>query len=350
MKLWLMRLATALAVAFLIFTLINASWLAPEPKGSVKLIAHRGLAQEFPREGAEHDTCTATRIEEPYHPYLENTAEGTLRAFKFGVPMVEVGIAPTADGEIVLFDDRTLDCRTDGSGLLREKTLAQLKAVDIGYGYTADGGETYPFRGKGVGAMPSLEEMLAILPRRARLLYDLKSGDPAEADLLAGKLAAAGRDPVEARDAFHGHADSVARIRELYPEAWAWSAEGTKACTRDYLLLGWSGYLPQSCRGGTMVVPLNYQFPFWGWPNRLIARMEAHGGRVIMTGDYSSDQPHIGLMLPEQFGEVPSSFNGYLWVDDAYALTPALHSRFDNRTQEEIDATVAALERRRAAQ
>jgi len=29
--------------------------------------------------------------------------------------------------------------------------------LDIGYGDTADGGKSWPFRGKGVGMMPSLE-------------------------------------------------------------------------------------------------------------------------------------------------------------------------------------------------
>ena len=30
-----------------------------------------------------------------------------------------------------------------------------------------------------------------------------------------------------------------------------------------------------------MIVPLNYQWAFWGWPNRLLARMEAGVARSL---------------------------------------------------------------------
>lgn len=350
MKKYLRYAAFALAVAFLVLTVTNASWMAAEPKGAVKLVAHRGLAQIVPRDGVDEEGCTAAQIEEPYHPYLENTVEGAVRAFKLGTQMVEVDIAPTADGEIVLFGDRALDCRTDGTGPVSEKTLEELKALDIGYGYTADGGETFPFRGKGVGKMPEIGELLGRLKHRERLMFNFSSSDPAEADLLAEKLAEAGRDPVKKRDAFYGEPQAVARIREIYPDAWAWSREEAEQCSRDYILYGWSSYLPQSCRGRTMIIPLDNQFAFWGWPNRLVSRMEEHGGEIIVTAPYESGQPIAGITLPEQFGEVPASFNGYLWVDDAFALTPALYPSRDTRNQEEIDAAWEAMKQRRAAQ
>ena len=349
MKSRLKRIAFAVAIAFLALTILNASWIAPEPKEPVKLIAHRGLAQEFPRAGVDRDTCTATLIEQPYHDYLENTLAGVQRAFKLGVSMAEVDIAPTSDGELVLFHDWTLDCRTDGSGPVRDKTLAELKALDIGHGYTADGGKTYPFRGKGVGQIPEIGELLSHLYGRERLMFNFKSDNPAEADLLAAKLKEAGRDPVRKRDAFYGHPAPVARIRELYPDAWAWSVEGARQCSSDYVLYGWTGYLPQSCRGETMVIPLNRQYAFWGWPNRLIDRMDSHGGHVIVTGPQVDGEPNTGLILPEQFTQVPSSFNGYIWIEDAFTMQPALRSGYDDRTVQEWEASEAALKRRRAA-
>ena len=99
-----------------------------------------------------------------------------------------------------------------------------------------------------------------------------------------------------------------------------------------------------------MVIPLNSQWMFWGWPNRLIGRMEAYGGKIIVTGPYESGEPNSGLTLPEQFTEIPNSFNGYVWVEDTFNLAPALFPRFDDRSQAEIDAGQAALERRRASQ
>ena len=349
MKVWLRRAGFALAIVFLGLTLINASWLAPAPKGAPKIIAHRGLYQLYDKAGVGRDTCTADRIYPPYHDYLENTLPSILRAQKLGAWMVEVDIAPTADDELVVFHDWTLDCRTDGTGPVRDATLAELKALDVGYGYTADGGKTHPFRGKFTGAMPTFGEVARSLPQRGRMMINFKSKDPGEADLLAAKFKAAGRDPVAAGDGFYGHEAPVARIREIYPDAWAWSNQGAKQCSRDYVAMGWSGYLPESCRGETLIVPLNYQWPFWGWPNRLIARMEEYGGRVIVVGPIGGDRPR-GLTLPEQLGEIPASFNGYVWVEDAFTIVPALITRFDDRTQAEIDAAEAALERRRGAQ
>ena len=346
MKRWLRYGAFVLAVAFLILTLVNASWLAPDPVGAPKLIAHRGLSQLYDKAGVERDTCTADRIEQPVHGYLENTIDSVLRAQKLGAWAVEVDIAPTADGELVVFHDWGLDCRTEGTGDVRDATLEELKTLDAGYGYTPDGGKTFPFRGKFESAIPTFEEVAQALPPRGRLMINFKSKDPAEADLVSAKLAAIGRDPAVSRDGFYGHAGPINRIRELHPEAWAWEQAGAKVCSQDYIAYGWTGYLPQSCRGGTMVIPLNYQWAFWGWPNRLIARMEEHGGRVLIVGPTGDNRPR-GLDLPEQLGEIPASFNGYVWVEDGWAILPALYPSFDTRTPEEFERLQAGLERRR---
>lgn len=350
MRPWLRWTGIGLALAFLVLTFINASWLAPEPKSSPKLIAHRGLYQLYDREGLERDTCTADRIYDPYHRYLENTVPSVLRSFKMGVWMVEVDIAPTKDGELVVWHDWTLDCRTDGTGPVRDATLAELKTLDIGYGYTADDGQTHPFRGREfVGAMPTFEELGQALPARARLMINFKSKDPKEADLIAAKMAAIGRDPVEAGDAFYGHEGPIGRIRELFPTAWSWDQKAARRCSEDYVLYGWSGYLPESCRGETLLVPLNYQWAFWGWPNRLIARMQGYGGRVIVIGPVGDNLPR-GLTLPEQLTEIPESFNGYVWIEDAFTIAPALIESRDNRNFDEVEASKAALETRRARQ
>lgn len=345
MKRWLRYAGFALAVAFLALTVLNASWLAPEPKGSVKLIAHRGLHQLYDHAGVERDTCTADRIEPPAHDYLENTARSIARAAKLGAYVIEIDVAPTVDGGIAVFHDWTVDCRTDGSGEVRDMTMAELKALDAGYGYTADGGETYPFRGQGVGAIPTLAEAIRAAGR-ARLLYNFKGRDPAEADLLAAALRGAGRDPEAAGDGFYGAAAPVARIRELYPEAWAFSLEGAKACTRSYAMWGWFGIVPEACENGTLMVPLDRQWAFAGWPNRLTARMEQAGARVVVIGPQGEDRA-TGLEFPEQLGEIPASFNGYAWVEDGFTVIPALINRFDDRSQAEIDAAQAALQRRR---
>lgn len=348
MKRWARRLGAILAIVLLVLTVVNASWLAPEPKGGPKLVAHRGVHQLYDHAGVGRDTCTATRIEQPSHPFLENTLPSMQEAVKSTAQMVEVDIAPTADGEIALFHDWSLDCRTDGTGPVREATLAELKALDAGFGYTADGGKTFPFRGTGLGMIPSLGEAAAALPNTP-MIYNFKSKNPAEAELLARKLREAGRDPEAMGDGFYGHPAVVARARELFPDSWAFSADEAEACSKAYVLYGWTGILPAACKGGTLVVPLDRQFAFWGWPNRLIARMEAHGGRVLVVGPIGDPDAPRGLTLPEQFGEIPDSFNGYVWVEDIWNLGPALRPSRERRSVEQQLAGQAAVERRRAA-
>ncbi len=345
MRSWLRRIAFIVAAILLILTFVNASWLASRPVGSVKLIAHRGVYQLFDHAGVDRDSCTAVRIEKPVHDMLENTARSMRAASLIGADMVEIDIAPTADGRIAVFHDWTLDCRTNGTGEVRSKTLAELQALDIGHGYTADGGKSFPFRGLGKDHMPSLEEALAALPNTP-IIFNFKGRDPSEADQLAAALRRARRNVAERHDAFYGDAGPVDRIATHFPGALRFTKEGAKACTKAYLAYGWTSIVPESCRNGVIMVPLNYQWAFWGWPNRLIQRMNSVGAKVIVIGPHGGDEAG-GLTLPEQLGEIPSTFTGYVWVDDIWTVGPALRPQRDYRTQAQIDAAEQGLERRR---
>src|SRR5690606_9734583 len=105
------------------------------------------------------------------HPFLENTIPSMEAAFEAGADLVELDIQLTKDGEFAVFHDWTLECRTEGKGVIRDHTMQVLKQLDIGYGYTADNGETYPFRGKGTGLMPTLDEVLSQFPEQSLLLH-----------------------------------------------------------------------------------------------------------------------------------------------------------------------------------
>jgi glycerophosphoryl diester phosphodiesterase len=232
---------------------------------------------------------------------------------------------------------------------VREASLAELRSLDAGHGYSADG-ETFPFRGKGA-RIETLAEVARAMPRRGRLMVHLASDNPALVEGIAAAYRKAGRDPVEAEDAFYGPAEAIAAIRDLFPGVWAFNPDAARQCTADYIAQGWSGFLPESCKGRTMLIALGEQALLWGWPNRLIARMGAHGGRIVIEGPQASAAgPIAGVTLPEQLTQIPASFNGYIWSGDAFTTLPALITRFDDRTQEEIDASQAALERRRASQ
>ncbi|MEA1015443.1 glycerophosphodiester phosphodiesterase family protein [Sphingosinicella sp. LY1275] len=313
--------AIALAAFAVIVSLLNASWIAPRPTGKLILVAHRGIAQQFDRTGIDNQTCTATRIRPLEHNFIENTLFSMRHAVRLGADVVELDVAPTADGQMVVFHDWTLDCRTDGKGEVRAHKLADLKRLDIGYGYTADGGRTFPLRGRGVGAMPAVEDVLQGMGRTP-LMFNFKSRDPNEADLLLAAFARAGVKP-DQRHSFYGHPAVVARMKQHVPDAWTFTKEGAKTCLVDYAKLGWTGFMPESCRDTTVFVPLNYQWAIWGWPNRFLARMAEANSRVILMGDYK-DGIGAGIERPEQLADVPRAYRGYLWVEDFYNVGRAL--------------------------
>jgi glycerophosphoryl diester phosphodiesterase len=130
-----------------VITLNISSLLVPQPAGAPILLAHRGIAQRFDMNDVRNDTCTAAHMLPPTHGYLENTNPSMDASFRAGADIVEFDIHPTTDGKLAVFHDWTVDCRTDGKGVTREHSLAELKRLDIGHGHTADGGKTFPFRG-----------------------------------------------------------------------------------------------------------------------------------------------------------------------------------------------------------
>ena len=308
------------------FTLSNASWLAPDPAGKRTLIAHRGVSQLFDHSGVGRDTCTATRIRAPEHDYIENSLPSIRAAIGRDANMVELDIAPTKDGQIAVFHDWTLDCRTDGKGPIRDATMDELRKLDIGYGYTADGGQSFPLRGKGVGMMPSFDEVLSQLGHLS-LLINFKSPDPKEAEMVLAAFARAGIDPNDGRFGFYGKGKPIEIIREKAPKAWAMDPDSAKACTTDYVKYGWSGWYPPSCVGNTIIVPLNRQWAFWGWPKRLQARAAAHDTRVLLVGDQDDKANGLGLHNVYQLQKIPAAFTGYVWIEDIYNLVPALRPR-----------------------
>jgi glycerophosphoryl diester phosphodiesterase len=77
--------------------------------------------------------------------------------------------------------------------------------------------------------------------------------------------------------------------------------------------------------------------------------MDAAGAHVVVTGPQDEPRGADGLDLPEQLGEIPSTFNGYVWVDDIWNLGPALFPSVDVRSAAERKAGDVAIERRRAA-
>ncbi len=76
----------------------------------IYVTAHRGWLNRFP----------------------ENTMEAFVAAAELGVDQIETDVRITADNQLVLIHDARVDRVTDGTGLVRDMTLAQLQKLDAG--------------------------------------------------------------------------------------------------------------------------------------------------------------------------------------------------------------------------
>lgn len=322
-KRWIALGALALVGAGLF--IVNASVFA-RPSGELTLLAHRGVSQRFAREGLTNETCTATRLLPITHGFLENTLPSMRAAFEAGADIVEIDIHPTTDGEFAVFHDWTVDCRTDGHGVTREHTMAELRALDIGYGYTADGGRSFPFRGQGASQMPTLREVLAAFPE-ARFLVNFKSNDPGEADALLTYLDATPGANL-ARLSFYGSAPAD-RLREVRPDWRIVSRASLMRCARDYLITGWFGATPDPCRNTILFVPANYGWLAWGWPNRFLARMQAANTEVFVVAPIRrGERPGVnGVDDAATFAQVPRGWRGGVTTDAIEVIGPLARAR-----------------------
>jgi glycerophosphoryl diester phosphodiesterase len=96
----------------------------------------------------------------------ENTFAAFRKAFDHGGPLTtcETDLNMTADGELVLIHDKTVDRTTDGHGIVQTMTSADLSKLDAGSWFSPE------FAGERV---PSLREALE-LGRELGILYQLE--------------------------------------------------------------------------------------------------------------------------------------------------------------------------------
>lgn len=125
----------------------------------MKLWAHRGCSQRYP----------------------ENTLLAFEKAAQLqGLAGIELDIQLTKDGQIVVIHDEKVDRTTDGSGWVRDYTLAELKRLKIDAG-------CYPHQ-----IIPTMEEVFELLEERLKAEAESGTGAGAESGTEAG--AAAGTD------------------------------------------------------------------------------------------------------------------------------------------------------------
>ncbi|GHI00843.1 glycerophosphoryl diester phosphodiesterase [Neobacillus kokaensis] len=267
-----------------------------------------------------NDTCTAQRIYPPEHPYLENTLPSMEAAFKACADIVELDIKPTKDGQFAVFHDWTLDCRTNSEGMVNDYTMAELKKLDIGYGYTADNGKTFPFRGKGIGLMPSLEEVLKHFPDRAFLIH-IKSADPAEGVQLARYLSNLPQKRLSQLTVY-GDDNPISSVKKQIPNLRVMSMATLKSCLLPYIGIGWTGIIPAACENTQLHIPEKYAPLLWGFPNKFLNRMDSVNTRVILVagnGGWSE-----GFDTKDDLERLPDNYSGGIWTNRIDVIAPLL--------------------------
>jgi glycerophosphoryl diester phosphodiesterase len=119
--------------------------------------------------------------------------ENTMEAFRLGVEAgadaIELDVHLTADGQLAVIHDDTLDRTTDRSGAIASLTMDDIREADAGARFAwPDAGARFarpddaglPFAGKGL-AVPTLPEVLGWLPDGVGLVVEIKARAAADA-------------------------------------------------------------------------------------------------------------------------------------------------------------------------
>ena len=184
------------------------------------------------------------------HP--ENTLASFHAALDKGAGAFELDVHGTADGEIVVFHDATLERTTNGSGPLRERSLAELRELDAGFRFSPEGGRTFPFRGKGI-TIPTLREVCEAFPDTP-VVVEIKQVDPPIEEGLAQVLQSTGAD--DRALVFSLHQEPVRRYRAAARASLTgFGPDEVADFLRRVRSDDWDGYRPP---GLAVAVPTHY--------------------------------------------------------------------------------------------
>jgi len=203
---------------------MNREFFIPEPR----VIAHRGASDEYP----------------------ENTEPSFRRAIELGAHVIETDVHFTKDGDFVVAHDDVLDRVSDGTGKIAERSVEEIKRLDAAYHFSTDGGQSHPWRGKGVRFM-TLGEMLTAFPDR-RFNIDLKSKNSAQIPRYVEIIK---RCDAQARVlSASEHTPNLRAVRKAFP-AMATSFSLWEALWFYFLFRGGLLFLKKSFPGDVLQIP-----------------------------------------------------------------------------------------------
>lgn len=174
------------------------------------------------------------------HDAPQETIYAYTTAAEAGVDVLEMDVMLSADGELVVHHDETVDRLTDGSGAVAELTLDELRELDAAYWWSPDCTDgtcrdlpesDYPYRGVRTGEVdppegfsaedfriPTFREVAEAFPGLPLDVEVKGEGEPAfeAADVLAAELEELER--VDSTVVVSFDSKVVERMRERLPE------------------------------------------------------------------------------------------------------------------------------------
>lgn len=202
MKLALLIAAAALTLAACDAAVVGVeSQHAPPPAAA---LAPASLPAFFDCLRENNQAVVAAHRGGPSPGFAENAIETFAHVTSQAPALLEIDIAETRDGVLVLMHDEEVDRTTTGSGLVRNLTLAELQALQL---RDEDGRELD-------ARAPTLADVLTWANGRAILELDVKRGVSYESVIAAVREAGA-----ENRVIFITYSDDAAvRVHRLAPE------------------------------------------------------------------------------------------------------------------------------------
>ena len=270
-------LIVAAVAALFALSLYHASWIAPDPVGGPKLIAGKPASLSTGADGC---------IAEPPSARMWDSEYGSQQPAELRQLLLTAGNSADAlviesemqDGQLVLARDMKAGCAADAA-----KPAADAKAA--------------------FAALAKPEQFIRVT-----------AGAQAAAAISAAPTS-------DMRQIYFGDTPADIAAIKIAP---AFAIETARQCAGEYRQVGMWGSIPESCRGGTMLLTLgDLGIGLWGWPDRFLARMAQNNIRVIIAADVTRRRI-TGLTELSQYSDIASSYNGYIWIDDIEQLGPAL--------------------------
>ncbi|WP_323845346.1 glycerophosphodiester phosphodiesterase [Microbulbifer magnicolonia] len=157
--------------------------------------------------------------------YPGNTLLYLQKMVELGVDALEMDVHLTADGHLVLMHDARLERTTDGQGAVGDKTLEELRQLNMGHYWSPDG-ETYPYREQTLQIV-TIDEVFAALPDTP-MIIELKNSERRAAEAMCASLRKSDKRSQVIVSSFHQGV--IDEFRRLCPEV------ATGAATLDAML------------------------------------------------------------------------------------------------------------------